>query len=56
MIYTYKCKNCKTVINLEKDIKDRNNLPECESCGKKMKKVFHTPTIIFKGKGFYKNE
>lgn len=49
--YEYKCKDCDTTFEVVHGIND--SVESCESCGGKVRKVFHPIGVIFKGSGFY---
>ncbi len=54
-IYDYKCDNCALQMEIISPIEQRNNKHKC-SCGGKLSKVLHAPSIRFKGEGFYKSD
>ena len=49
--YEYKCKKCDTTFEVVHGINE--NVETCESCGGKVRRVFHPIGIVFKGSGFY---
>ena len=49
--YEYKCKKCDHNFEVTHGIND--SIESCESCGGKVRKVFHPIGVIFKGSGFY---
>lgn len=56
--YDYICKNCKSIFEIFCDYKTsvlcNLNCPKCNSSN--VVKKITPPTIIFKGKGFYKTD
>lgn len=52
-VYQYKCEACSCEFELKKSFSDESNHVTCPDCGKKAKRVFIPPAIIFKGSGFY---
>lgn len=55
-IYEYLCKNCNEGLIDSRSSEDRDDLPECKSCGSLMKRLFSTPGVSFKGNGFYSTD
>lgn len=60
MIYQYRCPSdaCPSngdVMEIERGIKDKEQVYTCPVCGSALKRIFNTPSIQFIGKGFYKN-
>lgn len=53
--YSFECPKCGP-IDLSLSVSDMDNIQRCTICGGEMVRVFSPPTIIFKGKGFYKND
>ena len=53
--YEYRCKDCGHELEAVQSFTD-DALAECPACGGKLKKVFGTVGISFKGSGFYKND
>lgn len=51
--YEYKCDCSEKIIEVQRSIMDPETLPECENCGKVMKKVYRTFGIDLKGSGWY---
>lgn len=56
MIYDYRCTECKGEITIERKITDEVLSPTCFVCHITMIRKWDTPTIQFKGKGFYSND
>lgn len=51
--YEYACNKCKAVYDLRQGF-DAELLHTCEECGKGVaKRVLHTPSVVFKGSGWY---
>jgi predicted nucleic acid-binding Zn ribbon protein len=55
MIYSFKCK-CGLQTEVELSIHDSIINPICTDCHETMARVWDTPAITFKGKGFYKTD
>lgn len=52
-IYQYKCEKCSCEFELRKSYNEDSDHVTCPECGKKARRVFCAPGIIFKGSGFY---
>jgi putative FmdB family regulatory protein len=57
-IYEYKCQNCLTRFEIRGTFETFLFLkPVCPECGaNEVKKLLSTPSIQYKGKGFYTND
>ncbi len=53
--YEYACRNCETHLEVVQRFDDEP-LSECPSCGGRLRKVFGSIGISFKGSGFYKTD
>ncbi|HKH04279.1 MAG TPA: FmdB family zinc ribbon protein [Acidimicrobiales bacterium] len=53
--YEYRCTSCGEHLEVVQAFSD-DPLTECPACGQRLKKVFHTVGIAFKGSGFYRND
>ena len=53
--YEYRCTRCGEHLEVVQAFSD-DPLTECPACGHRLKKVFHTVGIAFKGSGFYRND
>jgi putative FmdB family regulatory protein len=53
-IYEYKCKKGH-VFDVMQSIND-DPVTECEVCGSPVSRVFHPPSVHFKGSGFYNTD
>lgn len=53
--YEYRCKDCGEQLEVVQAFSD-DPLTECPACQGRLKKVFHSVGIAFKGSGFYKND
>jgi putative FmdB family regulatory protein len=53
--YEYRCTSCGEHLEVVQAFSD-DPLAECPACGQRLKKVFHTVGIAFKGSGFYRND
>ena len=56
MIYQYKCNQCNTEIEIERGINEPERSPSCMDCHGTMARVWNTPAITFRGKGFYSTD
>ena len=53
--YEYECMECKNRFDVFQSIND-NPVEKCVICNGKVRKLFNTAGIIFKGTGFYVND
>ncbi len=53
--YEYRCTSCGEHLEVVQAFSD-HPLTDCPACGQRLKKVFHSVGIAFKGSGFYKND
>jgi putative FmdB family regulatory protein len=53
--YEYRCTSCGEHLDVVQAFSD-DPLTDCPACGQRLKKVFHTVGIAFKGSGFYRND
>jgi putative FmdB family regulatory protein len=53
MIYDYKCGKCSATISVERSIHEEASTPMCFDCHETMSRMWNSPAITFKGKGFY---
>jgi putative FmdB family regulatory protein len=53
--YEYACKSCGEHLEVVQSFKD-DALTECPSCGGRLRKVFGSIGVSFKGSGFYKTD
>ena len=53
--YSYRCTACGNEFDIRQSFND-DPLTVCEQCGGKLRKLFHSVGIIFKGSGFYHND
>ena len=53
--YEYRCTSCGEHLEVVQAFSD-DPLTDCPACGQRLKKVFHTVAIAFKGSGFYRND
>lgn len=56
MIYQYKCNACNTELEVERSIHEEALSPTCIDCHATMSRVWTTPAIEFKGRGFYSTD
>lgn len=51
--YSYRCKNCDYAFDIHQEFSD-STLTQCPSCGEeRLRKVFGSVGVTFKGSGFY---
>ena len=53
--YAYTCTECGHAFDIHQSFSDAA-LTECPSCGGKLRKVFSSVGVVFKGSGFYRND
>ena len=53
--YQYACTECGEQLEAVQSFSDPT-LTECPNCGGKLRKVFNSVGIVFKGSGFYRND
>ena len=53
--YQYTCTECGEPLEAVQSFSDAP-LTECPNCGGKLRKVFNSVGIVFKGSGFYRND
>src|ERR1700758_3117787 len=53
--YEYSCSKCGEHLEVVQSFRD-DPLQKCPACGGRLKKVFGTVGIVFKGSGFYKTD
>ncbi len=53
--YSYRCTACGNEFDIRQSFSD-DPLTVCEECGGKLRKLFNSVGIIFKGSGFYHND
>lgn len=53
--YAYACTECGHAFDIHQSFSDAA-LTECPSCGGKLRKVFSSVGVVFKGSGFYRND
>ena len=54
-IYDYRCDHCGHVFSAVQSFSDVA-LEKCPNCGKKPRRLISTPSIVFKGSGWYKTD
>ena len=53
--YSYRCTECGNAFDIKQSFTD-DSLTECPVCGGKLRKVFSSVGIVFKGSGFYRTD
>jgi putative FmdB family regulatory protein len=53
--YAYTCTECGHAFDIHQSFSDAA-LTACPSCGGKLRKVFSSVGVVFKGSGFYRND
>ncbi|WP_203668572.1 FmdB family zinc ribbon protein [Cellulomonas pakistanensis] len=53
--YAYACTECGHAFDIHQSFSDAA-LTECPACGGKLRKVFSSVGVVFKGSGFYRND
>ncbi|MFT3944501.1 MAG: zinc ribbon domain-containing protein [Ancrocorticia sp.] len=53
--YSYRCTACENEFDIRQSFSD-DPLTVCEECGGKLRKLFNSVGIIFKGSGFYRTD
>jgi putative FmdB family regulatory protein len=54
-IYDYHCDHCGHAFSAVQSFKD-DALAACPSCGKRPRRLFALPALVFKGSGWYKTD
>ncbi len=54
-IYDYRCDHCGHAFSAVQSFKDEP-LGVCPSCGKRPRRLFALPALVFKGSGWYKTD
>lgn len=54
--YEYQCKECETSLTENRSISAPEPEHNCDSCGKRMIKVYSIGNPVFKGSGFYRTD
>ncbi|THJ75215.1 FmdB family transcriptional regulator [Candidatus Frankia alpina] len=53
--YQYRCTDCGRDLEVAQSFSDAS-LTECPTCAGRLRKVFGSVGVVFKGSGFYKND
>jgi len=56
MTYDYKCVQCNLTLSVERSIHSEASNPICSDCNEVMQRVWNTPSVTFKGSGFYSTD
>ncbi len=51
--YAYRCLDDKTLLELSRNVNNRDDLVECPQCNNTMVREYQPNPVIFKGSGFY---
>ena len=54
-IYDYRCDHCGHAFSQVQSFKDEP-LEKCPNCGKRPRRLFTAPALLFKGSGWYKTD
>ena len=54
-IYDYRCDHCGHAFSAVQSFKD-TPLEKCPNCGKRPRRLFTAPALVFKGSGWYKTD
>jgi len=52
--YEYHCNQCATVFDTTRSYKERETNVNCPNCSQVSSRIYNTPSVVFKGSGFYK--
>lgn len=53
--YQYRCHDCDEPLEVKQSFSDPA-LTECPACGGRLRKIFGTAGVVFKGSGFYRTD
>jgi len=56
MIYDYECPGCGDVRQIERKMTDPEETIMCTNCHNEFRRVWTSPPVTFKGKGFYSTD
>ena len=56
MIYEYECPGCGDVRQIERKMTDPEETIICTNCHNEFRRVWTSPPVTFKGKGFYSTD
>lgn len=51
--YEYKCTGCDNLVVLNRKVDERDEEVTCDKCGNTSSRIYNSPSIQFKGTGFY---
>ncbi|WP_026918735.1 FmdB family zinc ribbon protein [Gordonia shandongensis] len=54
-MYSYACTQCDNKFDIQQAFTD-DSLTECPECGGRLRKLFNSVGIVFKGSGFYRTD
>lgn len=54
--YDYKCRDCPITETITTGIKEELKIPLCKTCRVELVRDYGTPTIRFRGNGFYSTD
>jgi putative FmdB family regulatory protein len=52
--YEYRCPLCN--LQMELELPTEHDLVRCQDCGAQANRIYSTPNLVFKGKGFYSTD
>ena len=53
--YQYQCTACEEALEVKQSFSDAS-LTECPTCGGRLRKIFGSAGVVFKGSGFYRTD
>jgi putative FmdB family regulatory protein len=52
MVYAFRCKKCEAYLDIAHPVNEPHP-DKCLFCGGELVRVFHLPSVIYRGSGFY---
>ena len=53
--YSYRCRDCDVAFDIQQSF-DEDTLNACPQCDGRLRKLFNTVGVVFKGSGFYRTD
>ncbi|HMT50922.1 FmdB family zinc ribbon protein [Dietzia sp. UBA5065] len=53
--YSYRCRDCDVAFDIQQSF-DEDTLTACPQCDGRLRKLFNTVGVVFKGSGFYRTD